>query len=1160
MNEDERKGLLLQVVGAIEPWAVGLESELRILLLTEGRRLTDPVHPDARGSFVLNVDKYKDDRPPKEVEVIASLADRIVGRVILAIGERHGGIATKLRIIPLPSRHSPSRADIRNEVVARPSIWALARAVAKLRGTSVWRARAPRKVVRAIADLNRAGRLAAASLAGDRDAAKALADVLEGQALYSPGGAPNAPSTFLDGFAAIVQSGAYGLPQRGCGAGMTRALTIIDAGLQADMLARNKDAFFVHQAAAFVSERTRTVREYGASVQRALAYGGAGGPPGLGEGDGATEPILDPEGGMSPGQGGEGGFAPDGIDGPPEGVDVIGPDFCQLVAQLCVDLYANASGAAAGDPYIDIIGSVTFIDNAGVEHPAIFCSTDFDPNRVYVARPAANHAPPTFPAPLPANVQLWFRDQAIVPIVVAPDAIQFRISPDPLRFLTGFVYLKTLAPSLQRTTQQLARVCGKFDPAIPDAVLFDRSPAAQITVIYPPLVDVFAASQTDAEACKNVELRWQAHLFHQDASWPIPAGANIEVAIADDQGNVIVPAGGPSGSIQVATPDSRTYTLTATSLVGQHACGSASATLRINRTRYVYLEWDPNDLQHLTTAPNPDGAPIAAGSNGQFNVVVSCNVAADLQLQLASDSQQALQVQQQAVIHQGQHRSAQPIAFATAVGACRPVTVTVAAAGHTAAQPPGSWPPPGYPSGDPEPGHYDVFEPPQIAWGGAAPNPIEGEAVSADITTVCVPADASRVEWLLTTPNGNIQPVLAPDRVVNVAPGLYHLTIVAGVLTRGAWSLQARIASRNSVASNQLQLVVAAAPSFTIEVRDTMPARASVEWDETATFDVVVTGQNIPGAGLPVDLEAIGLPAGSMAEFRDPQNANAVSRRVTLTQAAPVQHAALSVAAVFAATQLGAQAFLVTGTATLATGLLRVPSPPRDMTIRRLHGDFIAVPPLQWAVPMGNPPTGTVNAQCYGNTPHCAAAGVTAVVTGTPNNYLMHFETPNGNSVPEPAPDDLATGLFAFSHGCRVGLAIPRLGHGLETKFYNLGFPSTIFPSGHAIRISRLFEDAQVNWQGYLFSRDETLVIIWGSSGMTMPPPGGGLGAAQQVWLFDLAGQRELHANSNMFTGYNMTARLVVPNPPQQPDTTVVFTYTDVAGQNPHDITWRVPN
>jgi hypothetical protein len=1157
MNENERTGLPLQVVGVIEPWAVGLESELRIFLLAEGRRLTDPVHPDARGSFVLNVDAYKDDRPPKEVEVIASLANRIVGRVILTIRERHGGIATKLRIIPLPSRHPPSRADIRNEVVARPSIWALARAVARLHGTTVWRARAPRKVMRAIAELNRAGRLAAASLAGDQDAAKALASVFEGQALYSPGGAPNAPSALLDGFAAIVQSGAYGLPSRGCGAGMTRALTIIDAGLQADMLARNKDAFFVHQAAAFVSERTRTVREYGASVQRALAYGGAGGPPGLGEGDGATEPILDPEGGMSPGRGGEGDFAPDGIDGPPEGGDVIGPDFCQLVAQLCVDLYANASGAAAGDPYIDIIGSVTFIDNAGVERPAIFCSTDFDPNRVYVARPAANHAPPTFPAPLPANVQLWFRDQAIVPIAVAPDAIQFRISPDPLRFLTGFVYLKTLGPSLQRTTQQLARVCGKFNPAIPDAVLFDRSPAAQITVIYPPLVDVFAASQTDAEACKNVELRWQAHLFHQEASWPIPAGANIEVAIVDDQGNVIVPAGGPSGSIQVATPDSRTYTLTATSLVGQHACGSASATLRINRTRYVYLEWDPNDLQHLTTAPDPDGAPIAAGSNGQFNVVVSCNVAADLQLQLASDSQPTLQVPQQAVIHQGEHRSAQPIAFATAVRACRPVTVTVAAPGHTAAQPPGAWPPPGYPSGDPEPGHYDVFAPPQIAWGGAAPNPIEGEAVSADITTLCVPADASRLEWLLTTPNGNTQPVLAPDRVVNVAPGLYHLTIVAGVLTRGAWSLQARIASRNSVVSNQLQLVVAAAPSFTIDVRDT---RASVEWGEAATFDVVVTGQNIPGAGLAVDLEAISLPAGSTSEFRDPQNANAVSRRVTLTQAAPVQHATLSVAAVFAVTQLGAQAFRVRGTAALATGPLVVQSPTRNMTIRRLHGDFIAVPPLQSVVPIGNPPTGTVNAVCDVNTPHCASAGVAAVVTGTPNNYMTHFETPNGNSMPEPAPDDLSTGLFAFSHGCRVGLAIPRLGHNLETKFYNLGFPLTVFPSGHAIRIGGLFEDAQDRWQGYLFSRDETLVIIWGSSGMSMPPPGGGPGLAQQVWLWDLVGQRELITTNNLYTGFYPTATLVAPNPPHQPDTTVVFTYTDIAGQNPLHITWVVPN
>jgi hypothetical protein len=813
-------------------------------------------------------------------------------------------------------------------------------------------------------------------------------------------------------------------------------------------------------------------------------------------------------------------------------------------------MYAQAAAASGGDPYLDFIGSVTYRDNAGVEHPAIFCSIDFDPNRVYIARPAVNHAPPLFPAPLPPNVQLHYRGEVIAPSSVAPDQIRFSLPPDPVRFLTGFVYLKTLGPSLTRTAQQLARTCGRVIPSIPNAVLVDRSPAAQITVIYPPLIDAFSASQPDAEACAGVDLRWQTHLQQQEASWPIPQGASIRVDIVDDQGISIVNAGPPSGSVQVMEPDTRTYTLIATSLIGQQSCGVATQTLTVRRTRYVYQVWDPADMQQLISVPNPDGAPIAAGDDVRFNVSVSCNVPADLPLTFTFvPARQPLN----GVILRGQHSTANPITFSTDLHDCGTVSVTVAADGHTARQPPDKWPPPDYPASDPEPGHYDVYSPPELTW-SLVPNPIAGERISVDITATCMPADDSRIEWLLTDPVGTPRPIMSPDSVAKVTTGQYHLSITAGVLTAGEWKLHAQIPSRKNIPSNQLPLVVAAAPTFTIVLADTMPANSSVEWDETATFNVTVNGQNIPAGGIDVDLEGVDLQAGPTPEFTSVQNG--VSRRVSLTRAAPAQTAVLSVPAVFGITQPGSRPFKVRGLATLAIGPLTVESANRTITIRRRHGPFITVPlPLRSAVPAGNPPTVKVDANCEPGTPHCAASGVKAVISGVPNSYTMHFETSNGNS-----QEDASTGLFAFSHGCRIGLEIPPLPMGaqLETKFFNLAFPETVFPSSrNVIRIGGLIDDVPYRWQGYLFSQDETLVIIWGSSGVAMPPQGSSP-PAQQVILYDCLKQQQM--NSQTFTGFNMTAILNPPDPPRRPQSEVVFTYTDAVGQNPQNLTWLIPD
>lgn len=135
-----------------------------------------------------------------------------------------------------------------------------------------------------------------------------------------------------------------------------------------------------------------------------------------------------------------------------------------------------------------------------------------------------------------------------------------------------------------------------------------------------------------------------------------------------------------------------------------------------------------------------------------------------------------------------------------------------------------------------------------------------------------------------------------------------------------------------------------------------------------------------------------------------------------------------------------------------------------------------------------------------------------------------------------------------------------------EPGHYDIYSPPQLAWSGAApfprppnvIRIGGLIELVTCRWQDYLFSQDETIIIIWGSSGLTMPPPTGGIAQAQQVLLYDCLKQAPI--GSQTFTGFNMAATLNPPDPARNKPVEVAFTYNDASSQPQQPIIWQVPD
>ena len=86
--------------------------------------------------------------------------------------------------------------------------------------------------------------------------------------------------------------------------------------------------------------------------------------------------------------------------------------------------------------------------------------------------------------------------------------------PDPPERTDGLRVSSCAWVATAQASQRLASACGPEMPQIPSEILFDRSPAAFISIIYPPVIASLTSDdgQQPAEACTPVEIRWHVHV------------------------------------------------------------------------------------------------------------------------------------------------------------------------------------------------------------------------------------------------------------------------------------------------------------------------------------------------------------------------------------------------------------------------------------------------------------------------------------------------------------------------------------------------------------------------------------------------------------------------------------------------------------------------
>lgn len=1103
------RGPSLLVTGTVEPWATTYVPEVRVgvwhrkrkrELLTSSTLLQSgffqlelPITPDI--AIALRAGKI-------DVAALDSRG-RVLGMHPLFSSGKQQTIGVRLQIA---ASHlgGGGRVEAEAEIISPASIRRLAERVARLQRVGFRSARVPHAVAAAIVDLNEVGKLAARVATGDGDAAKQLKTRLIEDTFSSPGGAPvpRFGRTF-QGMSDALKVLEGVVPGRGCGPAISRAIGVLEAGFSLDLRDRTVDARWTRRARAFVRNRFRTIAPYEASVERGLQQPYEDLPPEVPPGDGS------PTGGL---------IGPDEPDVPvPEpdsGEGTIGTDLCEQLFDLCTGLFEEAVAATLADEVVDLIAAVT--PNC-LKH-------DFDRNQSFVGTPAAGRG---FGAAQPAGVEMYFKDQIatdrIVPNSWVDQQITFQLpSRNPSVYFAGSIYLRTVgARPPSQVSRRLSNTCGRVFPDLPHEILLDRSPAAHVSVIHPPvfveLTADGAAMPPPAEACRPVNLCWITHLIGQAPTAPILPCGSIMVTVIDDTG-AVAGSGGATGCIAVTSNADRTYTATAVSFAGAEAAGESTAQLVLARAHYLYLEW--NQPQPDPAFPDPFGAPVQGGNNGTFNIRSSCPAAAGgLPVALASTG--AISVSSPVVIPEGADRVQ---ASFTSTAACQSSTVSATAAGHTS-------------RGDLS---FDVYVPPVLVqWTDAAGNPSADPVLRSDqpldvfVETTCIP-DHPHVRWEQVDAAGNAEQLSSQPLLV--APNRFRVTLQGSAV--GSWTLRARIPFRNHAVAQTLPFSVIPQPTFTITVT---PSSRDIEWGEETTFNVDVAGQY--GFVGPIQLSLDGLPTSPdvTTEFLD---GGQLSPMVNVTAMNQTGARILRLRTTRGGLPLGNNQFRVVGTSSQAAA-----HDFADLVVRRTHGNFVEVPvPLLSAT--GSQLPEAIDCNCRpASLPNCNA-GVQAVVTvgGTAARpeYKVQFKTMHGSSNAEPSAP-----LFHFSHGCRIGLLIPPGATNLRTRFFNLGFPRSVF-SGSPVGIGKEIKNLQANWQAYYFSPDESLVLLWGSSGNTM-----GSGSAQLARLYDLIENREV-GQPQGFTGLAPFAAVLNPPSGVGGHGTVVFSF--VLPDNSHDsINWRLP-
>jgi len=540
---------------------------------------------------------------------------------------------------------------------------ALAALTARAQGVALRAARAPRSVMSAVRELDEISWLASGVREGVAGADRVFQQRIAGQSL---GGARRASHERSQ---AIVRAlnGLRGMAGEGrpCGDPLARAMDVLHTAFALDTQNGDRGTTRTHEATAYLQGRMRTVAQFEAGLWRQVNRGddgpvgvSGGGRPGdeglddpLGGPDG-SEPILPPD------------FVPPGPQPDPLEPGGVDPGLCEHLGELCMEVYAESVFGLMNDPNIDLMATV---------EPSCLCH-DYDPNQIFVGRPAAGRQ---FPAPLPPDVRLIFRGTDItaqIAMPVTPQEIRFRIPPNSQ---TGYVYLRGLFPTEGAGVQNPERLCGISMPDFPRQPRggLGVEPPCLISVIFPPVFDALTADGAPGpdvivEACHDVDICWRVRLSDQASNLPIPPCGRIEVTVRDVNGR-IVHQGGANDCYRIEGRDDQSLTVEASSYAGAVECGHIGPNrMTLDRISRVTL-----------TRNDPPGEELVAGTPGNFFAEISCPApVGGTQVRLASSARAALQVPANVMVPDGLTRI--QVDFTSTAGQLGGVEIRGDANGH----------------------------------------------------------------------------------------------------------------------------------------------------------------------------------------------------------------------------------------------------------------------------------------------------------------------------------------------------------------------------------------------------------------------------------------------------------------------------------------------
>lgn len=794
-----------RIAGKLEPWEFWMLREIAV----EFRSRVDQkgvavllAKPDADGIFVFDVENKSE----------ASKALRSGNAEIHAVTANENSVGYVLT----PPTDSPlidvlihikvrvPEVNLAIHTLTAPNLITstkrsdLVELLAHLQGVGKHQVKAPSAVVSAITELNSASLLAVRALAGDRGAAVAMRFMLQDVVPDTiVGGTGDHAARFVGRKAAMITA-FHEFPDlkaldRGCLVTTSRVLDIMQAGFNLDFVDGHREPEWTFRASAYTRIRLHTFNDYFRSARRWVEQG-AGGSEFFPDGfqdfvplplepdlPGGIGSALPPEWPGSPAS----GSRPE--EGPPPAPDL--PDFCEMVREMCMSLFKEASRAALADELVELIASIE--NQAG--QPANCLCSNYDPNQIFFARPKQGRAFPVDPATnsLPSGVELRFGSRTITPLAVAPDQIRFRI---PSGSFSGPVYLRLLGVTPSQAAREFASACARVIPELPSGVLLNRSPGASISIIYPPVVASLTGNGRSgdlvAESCQPARICWGAHLSDQvltDTTWPC---GSIRLKIVEEvpgsEPVTVVDTTSQEGCFLVTAEDDRVYRAEAVSYAGQTECGkSATASLRVRRVPRIYLSLPPNITREVPGA-----------SGGRIVVTISCPAPkAGVTIQLFSSSPQALQMPSSVTLPWG--ASSVEVQFTTQPGVCQKMQLTAAATGYVLDD------------------HLDiiVYRDPVLQWVGAAPRLSLCQTVSMRVSADCLPDDLSRIQWSMVSPIGPSGFVSSVRLQASRAstPNQYVLTIPEVERDRfsmpGTWSLTVQVRDRVG-ASNALKVAV----------------------------------------------------------------------------------------------------------------------------------------------------------------------------------------------------------------------------------------------------------------------------------------------------------------------------------------------------------------